>query len=123
VQKSVGHLRSESFSSLANIGEQSKEVDQEEFVLGEEGQRQLAQYATEGVGEGAPIELYLDEEGGIPHRLDAPGEMSVQEETEIWLRRQGVDKALVQGSGKGPDGIALAKVAARRLKGKETGEE
>lgn len=103
---------------MANIGEQSKEGEQEGFILGEEGQR-LAHYAL-GIEE-APIEVYLDDDG-IQHKLELPGELSVQEETEIWLRRRGVDKALVQGLGKGPDGIALAKVAAKRLKGKENGE-
>lgn len=125
VQKSVGHLRSDSFSSLANIGELSKEVDPEDIVLGQEGQRELAPYA---VGDGAygeegggSIKVYLDEDGH-QIRMDMAGETSINEETEIWLRRQGVDKALVQGLGKGPDGIALAKVAAKRLRGKENGE-
>lgn len=107
VQKSVGHLRSDSFTSLANIGELSKEVDPQDIVLGEDGQRLLAPHA-----------IGLDEAGTY-----LEGETSVQEETEIWLRRQGVDKSLVQGLGKGPDGIALAKVAAKRLKGKENGEQ
>lgn len=73
-------------------------------------------------GEGIPsVKIFLEEQG-LQNRQDTAGDISVQEETEIWLRRQGVDKALVQGLGKGPDGIALAKVAAKRLKGKENGE-
>lgn len=79
----------------------------------------MAHYTTGD--EAAPVEIYLDDDG-IQHKLDLAGELSVQEETEIWLRSRGVDKALVQGLGKGPDGIALAKVAAKRLKGKENGE-
>lgn len=49
-------------------------------------------------------------------------EMLVHRETEFWLQRSGVDKTLAQGLGKGPDGVALAKIAARGLRGKENGE-
>jgi len=101
----------------------SREVDPENIVMGEEGQRELAPHAI-GVYDGEDadsIKIYVDEDDN-EHRIDLGADISVQEETEIWLRRQGVDKALVQGLGKGPDGIALAKVAARRLKGKENGE-
>lgn len=101
----------------------SREVDPENIVMGEEGQKELAPHAFEVYdgGDSEPVKMYIDEDG-IQHRIDLGADTSVQEETEIWLRRQGVDKALVQGLGKGPDGIALAKVAARRLKGKENGE-
>lgn len=103
----MGHLRSDSFSSLANIGELTKEADPEDA-------------GTDG--EGIPaVKIFLEEQR-LQNRQDTAGDLSVQEETEIWLRRQGVDKALVQGLGKGPDGIALAKVAAKRLKGKENGK-
>lgn len=63
--------------------------------------------------DGTSLRAYLD------GNIDLATETSMQEESEIWLRRQGVDKALVQGLGKGPDGIALAKVAAKRLRGIE----
>ncbi|MCO5614103.1 hypothetical protein L7F22_068384 [Adiantum nelumboides] len=50
-------------------------------------------------------------------------EMLVHRETEFWLQRSGVDKTLAQGLGKGPDGVALAKIAARGLRGKENGSK
>lgn len=115
VQRTVGHLRSESFSSLGNIGENSKEVP-EEFVLDEDGQRRYVSGNAaddRDVEDGTSLRAYLD------GNIDLATETSMQEESEIWLRRQGVDKALVQGLGKGPDGIALAKVAAKRLRGIE----
>ena len=75
--------------------------------LGEGGHRRTASYVIAEGDENAP--------DGVQARAKV--------ETEYHLRRYGkapVSRGLSQGAGKGPDGAALAAVAAKSLKGKGT---
>ncbi|PWN36395.1 uncharacterized protein FA14DRAFT_135138 [Meira miltonrushii] len=112
VQKSVGHLRSDSYGSLSHIGEMSNyenAINDENILLGEDGQRELASYAIE------------EEDGALLGETTLTGlDLNQLNGAEAWLQRKGLDKSLFKGFSKGPDGIALAKVAAKGPKGKDS---
>ncbi|MCO5599830.1 hypothetical protein L7F22_053937 [Adiantum nelumboides] len=112
VQRSVGHFRSDSVGSLSHIGEMSNyenAINDENILLGEDGQRELASYAIEG------------EDGALLGETTLTGlDLNQLNGAEAWLQRKGLDKSLFKGFSKGPDGIALAKVAAKGPKGKDS---
>lgn len=91
-------------------------------ILGEEGERRLAPFAEEEGEEDEALVEAVRRANGTTTEIRADGtEVTIHRETEYWLQRSGFDKTLAQGLGKGPDGVALAKIAARGLRGKENG--
>lgn len=82
-------------------------------MLGEDGHREVASYVAGSTDSDLVSIQALS-------NLDL--NQSIDQETQIWLQRRGVDQSLVKGFGRGPDGLALAKVAAKAYKGKANGE-
>lgn len=139
VQRSVGHLRSDSVGSLSNVYEASTGVADDDAqghhgrhkagLGGENDDDEDDEQQRQGL---APYALLESDEAGIsadPTVLQALSGLGAEHntqqqthETQAWLQRRGVDRSLVKGLGKGPDGLALAKVAAKAYKGKENGE-
>jgi hypothetical protein len=78
-----------------------------------------------GAGEYAvPYTIGEEAEEGLSAALAAVNVEGGQANTEYWLRtvRDADTSGLAKLAGKGPDGIALARTAAKGLKGKANGE-